>query len=245
MTRDFQRGFALGFVLCCSLAVGLLKMDEGVDVVEARAHQAEAQKWKDSSAWLGKVVRHYVGRLDSANAEVLDLKAQLEPRVERVIDRARLIEVATPRAPEARDTGRYMEPFKDTTRMRTIQRAGIDALPWLTPGFLVDAWQDAVGVVVFADSVIKRQAVRHDVALSIIETQRAQRRADSTALHFQDSELTFWRERRAPRCGRKCGIAIGVGGTLLAAYALSEVLGVLPGPPERTARAVPVLHLRF
>lgn len=243
MNRDFTRGLAIGFVLCASVTAGLLRMDEGFDDVALAAQRDSTQTWKDSSAWLGKAVRHYVGRLDSANAEVHQLREELAPRVESVIDRARVIHVAEP---SVVDSGQqFMVPFQDTTRMRTIQRAGIDSLPWLTPGFLVDAWQEAVSVALFADSVIRRQNARYSIAVSIIQTQASQRRADSLTILSQGVEIAMWESRANPRCGRKCGIAIGATGAVLAIYAAAEVLGVVGDPPKGKTFYVPALHLRF
>lgn len=238
MSRDFLRGLVIGGLLAASMLIGLVFWHDSVQVAEVREREAITER----------KVRQLEEAARSSEAALKEQRTLSRGAdsiaVRAVGTREKVRQVATS-ITSRRDTV-VPSDSGDTTQMATITRRSDTTRSWRIPQFVVDDRNFLISAATLLDSAYNAERAARLFADSItIPALQSELRASRGLTDAVVIERDWWKAKKTPWCGRRCGMAIGVGGTLLAAYALSEVLGVLPDPTKREALHVPAFHLRF
>lgn len=229
--RSWKQGFWIGFLAAAVIMIGAAHMREAGHAVALRAQQDTSTLWKDSSAVHRRAALHYRAQLAAANDRVHELLPRATAAVAGVRQSTRAVAVVAVAPVAAADSGNgvgFMVPFRDTTQLAGIQRPGVDSLPWLVPAFFVAGWQMAVSTVFVLDTVIQAQREQHRRAMLVIAAQDNRQRADSNWIRSLTAENAILQDSRQ-RCGRKCGIVIGVTATAATVYFASTLLEASAG----------------
>jgi hypothetical protein len=238
LDRSHLRAGLIGFVFAAAVGVGLLFLHDSYTKIGNDAADREANHW----AKVGRESMHVADslqvRLDSATAELDARHVELAPLVAKVRQFSASVTV---------DTAGDLRPIDalnlsarqpaDTVRMATIARKTVDPMPFIVPRFIVDAWQDAAHLALSQDTVINDYWRQLRESSTINGVLRASHRADSL-------QIAALRRRRGSWCQRKCGIALGVTGTLAAAWAADRAFSLLK-PSDRHAFHIAASHSLF
>jgi hypothetical protein len=242
LDRSHLRAGIIGFTFAASIAVGLLLMFASSAKVGNDAADREANHWADVAYQKARHADSLQVRLDSATAELDAQRAQLEPVVAKVRQFSASVTVDT--APNTQGDLRPIDALNlaarqpaDTVRMATIKRKDVDPVPFIVPRFIVDAWQDAAHLAIAQDTVINDYWRQLRESSTINSVLRSAHRADSL-------QVAALRRRRAPWCQVKCGIVLGVTGTLAAAWAADRAFSLLK-PSDRHAFHIAASHPVF
>lgn len=208
MTRDFRAGFWTGAVLAIALGAGLVWIREGAKQAKADAEIAAITK--------------RLARSDSANAALLQRNAELERTADSLRARAnragkRLEAAATTFVVNTSLPPVGVTPAEgDTTKMGYITRKS-DGMRHLVPLYFIETYQLALAAY-DAEREARIYTERFVVTMKdeLIKNLDGDR-ADALKL------ATLWERKANPKCGRRCGVLIGVGSTLGTAWLLSEV----------------------
>lgn len=218
----FVAGAIIGAALVLRLQPG------GPSDAEIEAERARG----DSLAVVSELQGNHIAVLaDSLAAQTTVIDA-LRARAQPLVDKARTqytkiaIEDAGPSVARI-DAPKYALPFSDTTAFTTIQRHGLDPLPYLAPKFLTVAFLELRHTVFVLDTLNIRQQERYELAVVRADSLAARRGTDSLRIWSQEQMIGMYQRRAKPRCGTKCGVYIGVGATVLAAVALKQVQDLL------------------
>lgn len=220
MTRNEKRAFVIGFVLACSLFVGLIGIHDG-QVSHAMAQQ---DRTSDSltSVLLASARR---ARASQARQQHADSTAEAQSRrAEAIANRfgtiASAIKALRPdtTTPVGGDTLAYtiVQREGDPTLYRIPQFVIADRARLLDVALtLKQSWEASESArLQYANETVPDLTRQLVDAGNVIKSLR-------TAIEIRDAQ-------RKPRCGTRCGVALGVASTLAAAYVANHVARAAP-----------------
>lgn len=222
---EFFKGLILGIVLTLVLAVGYCAATPGGTAEEAPAAKLTAFLLEQSRGQRREIAA-LKDTLASVGAAIDLLETETEPIVDKVRVQHALFAIDTTIPSPAIQAGKYWQlaPSMDSVKMGSVQRVGVDAMPWPVPQFFTHAYTSAIAAI---DSLVKVDGLhrqRWEWANRLYIKMDDQHNTDSTAIFSLTSERDWWKRQVRPRCSMKCGIAIGVVGVVGTALAAKKVL---------------------
>jgi gas vesicle protein len=186
----------------------------------------------------GRAQRDSIARLNIVVAVQTEALAELERVAEPVIDKAKttfasiaITPIDTATVPVVRSLNAIVPPPMDTVSVTGVARRGIDPFPWPTPTWFVETYQQAVGALVLSDSLNTLHRARWYAADVRAQMLSATAVSDSILMDRIRGDRDWWKAKKTPRCQVKCGIVLGVVGTVGVAIAAKKVGDLLERKP--------------
>lgn len=218
MTPDFKRGLAIGFVLALVLCVA------GLAIHDKRLTAAIELQDRESD----RLTRERIAQRRRADSLQADLRAA-SARADHLARRAEAIANSYGRIQNAITVLKPAEPIGgDTVKHVFVKRPG-DPMEYRVPAFVMEDRAAVLAMVLDIKMAWEAERSARLQAVNVVIPQLLEQLATADSLAESRRKAIEMRDAVAkPRCGRRCGIAIGIGSVVLAGFALGKARVVMP-----------------